>query len=165
MLIKKRHPISSKEMKELLERASGISPRLPEVLDRKKGLELVELASGERVYLQDRRPVLIELGGKLMPALTGLEEALSGIPRVVVDMGAVPFICNGADVMAPGIRSVPEGVKPGDVVIVSDERHGKSLAVGLLMMEREGILRKKKGKAVKNVHHVGDAIWKDLQKI
>lgn len=165
MLIKKRHPISSKEMKEVLDKAAGISPRLPESLDRKKGLEVVELASGERIYLQERRPVLIELDGKLMPALTGSQEVLSGIPRVVVDMGAVPYICNGADVMAPGVRSVPEGVKPGDVVIVSDERHGKCLAVGLIMMERDEILKKEKGKAVKNVHHVGDAIWNDLQKL
>ncbi|MEM2126277.1 MAG: DUF1947 domain-containing protein [Candidatus Methanosuratincola sp.] len=165
MLIKKRHPVSTKEMKEILERASGISPNLPETIDRKKCLEVVELGSGERVYLQDKRPVLIELEGKLMPALTASEGVLAGIPKVVVDMGAVPYICNGADVMAPGIRSVPEGVKPGDIVAVADERHNKVLAVGVLVMEREKIINRERGKAVRNVHHVGDEIWKNMLKI
>lgn len=165
MLIKKRHPISTKEMKELLEAAGKIAPRLPEAVDRKKGLEVAELSNGERIYLQDKRPVLIEAEGKLMPALTGSQDLLSGIPRVVVDMGAVPYICNGADIMAPGIRHVPEGVKVGDIVIVADEKHNKSLAVGIMLMERERVLRKEKGKAIKNIHYVGDEIWKDLQKL
>ncbi len=165
MLVKKRHPVSTKEMKEILERTSSISPKLAEMIDRKKPLEVVELNSGERVYLQEKKPVLIELEGKLMPALTATEEVLSGIPRIVVDMGAVPHICNGADVMAPGIRSVPEGVKPGDIVAVSDERHNKILAVGVLAMEREKILNRERGKAVRNVHHVGDEIWKNMLRI
>lgn len=165
MLIKKRHPVSTKEMKEILERAGEIAHKLPETIDRKKGLEVVELSSGERVYLQEKRPVLIELEGKLMPALTASEGVLSEIPKVVVDMGAVPYICNGADVMAPGIRSVPEGAKPGDVVAVSDERHNKVLAVGVLVMDREKILSREKGKAVKNVHHVGDELWKNMLRI
>ncbi len=165
MLVKKRHPVSTKEIKEILERASRIAPKLPETIDKKKGLEVVELESGEKVYLQEKRPVLIELEGKLMPALTASEEVLSEIPRIVVDMGAVPYICNGADVMAPGIRSVPEGVEPGDIVAVADERHNKVLAVGVLAMERERILNREKGKAVKNVHHVGDEIWKNMCKI
>lgn len=152
-------------MKKILERASKIAPKLPDTIDRKKGIEVVELGSGERVYLQEKKPVLIELEGKLMPALTASEDVLSGIPRVVVDMGAVPYICNGADVMAPGIRSIPEGVKPGDILVVSDEKHNKSLAVGVLIMERERILNREKGNAVRNVHHVGDEIWKNLLKI
>ncbi len=165
MLIKKRHQVSTKEMKKILERVSKIAPKLPDTIDRKKGIEVVELGSGERVYLQEKKPVLIELEGKLMPALTASEDVLSGIPRVVVDMGAVPYICNGADVMAPGIRSIPEGVKPGDILVVSDEKHNKSLAVGVLIMERERILNREKGNAVRNVHHVGDEIWKNLLKI
>jgi PUA domain protein len=50
-------------------------------------------------------------------------------------------------------------LKVGDVVLVVDERHAKGLAVGIMIMDRAEILQRKKGKAIKNVHHVGDEIW------
>jgi PUA domain protein len=87
------------------------------------------------------------------------QQLLDALPKVVVDMGAIPFVANGADIMAPGIRSVQEGAKVGDVVLVVDEKHSKGLAIGVLLIERREILEKRKGKAVKNVHHVGDEIW------
>lgn len=52
-----------------------------------------------------------------------------------------------------------DNVKVEDVVLVVDEKYSKGLAVGILIMDREEILQRKKGKAVKNVHHVGDDIW------
>jgi PUA domain protein len=159
LLIKKRHPISSKELKALLEQIGQICPPLVEGIDRKKDMELIELESGEKLYFQEGKPILIELKGKLMPSLAMPPALLETIPKVVVDMGAVPFVANGADIMAPGIRSVSEGAKPGDVVLIVDEKYSKGLAVGILLMSREEILSKKKGKAAKSVHHVGDEIW------
>jgi PUA domain protein len=61
--------------------------------------------------------------------------------------------------MAPGIRSAAEGIQVGDLVLVVDEKHSKGLAMGILIMERSEVLQKKKGKAIKNVHYVGDEIW------
>jgi PUA domain protein len=80
-------------------------------------------------------------------------------------MGAVPFVVNGADIMVPGIRSVSQNAKPGDVVLVVEEKYGKGLAIGIMLIEREEILKKGKGKAVKNVHHVGDEIWNSAKQI
>ena len=159
MLIKKRHPLSSKDLKSLLEEAKRVCPSLFDHIDKKKDIELVEVAREERIYLQDGKPILIGLEKSVMPSLAMPQALLETIPKVVVDMGAVPFVVNGADVMAPGIRSVADNVKVGDVVLVVDEKHSKGLAVGILIMDREEILQKKKGKAVKNVHHVGDDIW------
>jgi len=159
LLIKKRHPLSSKDLKSLLEEAKRICPSLVGHIDKKKGIELVEVANGERIYLQDGKPILIGLEKSIMPSLAMPQALLDTIPMVVVDMGAVPFVTNGADVMAPGIRSVADNVKVGDVVLVVDEKYYKGLAVGILIMDREEILQKRKGKAIKNVHHVGDDIW------
>lgn len=159
MLIKKRHPLSSKDLKILLEEAKRICPSLVDHINKKEDIELVEVAGGERIYLQDGKPILIGLERSVMPSLAMPQALLDTIPRVVVDMGAVPFVVNGADVMAPGIRSVADKVKVGDVVLVVDEKHSKGLAVGILIMDREEILQRRKGKAVKNVHHVGDDIW------
>ncbi len=163
MLIKKRHPLSSKDLKSVLEEVSKVAPEMLNHIDRKKCIELVELADGEKIYLQDEKPILIEHGGKVMPALSTAPAVLNSLPKAVVDMGAVPFVAKGADVMAPGIRTVSEGVKVGDVVLVVDEKYGKGLAIGTLIMEREEILKKTKGKAVKNIHHVGDEVWNGMK--
>lgn len=165
MLVKKRHPLSSKDLKSILERAKVVCPPLVENIDRKKEIELVELASGEKLYLQDGKPILIEDGDKLIPSLAMPQSLLNSMPEVVVDMGAVPFVVKGADVMAPGIRSVSPDAKTGDVVLVKDEKYSKGLAVGVLLMEREEILHKRKGKAVKNVHYVGDKIWNSAKSV
>lgn len=160
--MKKRHPISSKDLKGIMEEVRKVAPEMLDSIDKKKAVERVELEDGERIYMQDGKPILIEHGGKVMPALTAAPAVLSKIAKVVVDMGAVPFVAKGADIMAPGIRSVTDGAKVGDVVIVQDEKYGKGLAVGILLMERGQILQKVKGKAVKNVHHVGDDVWNGM---
>jgi PUA domain protein len=80
-------------------------------------------------------------------------------------MGAIPFVANGADIMVPGIRSVSSEAVPGDVVLVVDEKYGKGLAIGVLLIDRDAILKKGKGKAVKNIHHVGDEIWNSAKLI
>lgn len=165
MLIKKRHTLSSKDLKELLEEAKKICPALVESIAKKKEMELVELEGGERIYFQEGKPILIWHDGKVMPSLAMPQPLLECIPKVTVDMGAVPFVVKGADIMAPGIRSVSEEAKLGEVVLVVDEKYSKGLAVGILIMSREEILHVRKGKAVKNIHHVGDEIWNSAKSI
>jgi PUA domain protein len=76
---------------------------------------------------------------------------------VIVDSGAVSFIVNGADVMAPGIVDADPEIAPGDPVVVAEERHRKPLAVGVALLP--GSEMRGSGKAVKSVHHVGDELW------
>jgi PUA-domain protein len=78
---------------------------------------------------------------------------------VTVDMGAVRFIRNGADVMSPGIVDADETINPGDFVIIIDERHKKPLGVGTALITGSEMIHKTKGKAVRIVHYVGDKIW------
>jgi PUA-domain protein len=78
---------------------------------------------------------------------------------VTVDMGAVRFIRNGADVMSPGIVDADESIVPGDFVVVIDERHKKPLGIGTALVTGIDMTHKTKGKAVRIVHHVGDKIW------
>lgn len=163
MIIKKRHPLSSKEQKELLEKVREIYPSIYSAIDKKKPVEVMETAKGEVVYLQDSKPLLFDVEGTILPCLRACKEVLDGLPKVVVDMGAVPYIVNGADVMAPGIKTVDGEAVVGGVVVVVEERYGKPLAVGTLLMEPREILEKKKGKAVKNLHHVGDDLWKFME--
>ena len=159
MIIKKRHPLSSKEQKELLEKVRQQYPCIYDKMDRKKTIEVIETAKEETIYLQEGRPLLFSGGGRVVPCLRASQEGLEALPKVVVDMGAVPHIVNGADVMSPGIRGLAGEASVGGVVVVVEERYGKPLAIGTLLMDPKDIWDKKKGKAVKNLHHVGDELW------
>lgn len=160
MVIRGRRFLRSKIVKKLRREVETIPGfDVEELFPRDRGVELVELEGGVEVYLVDGRAHLCRIGGRLVPALPSLLAMPGKLPRVVIDMGAVPHIANGADVMAPGIVKVDEGVKQDDVVVIVDERHGKPIAVGVALMSSEERGSKKKGKVVRNLHHVGDRVW------
>ena len=77
---------------------------------------------------------------------------------VTVDMGAVKFVVNGADVMAPGIVEADPALQPGDWCWIRDEKNKQPLAVGQCLVPGSAMPRGK-GKAVKSIHHLGDKLW------
>lgn len=78
---------------------------------------------------------------------------------VSVDEGAIRFICNGADIMGPGISEADGAIQPGEMVWVRDMKHKKPLAIGKAMVGGAVMASKAPGKAVKNIHYVGDELW------
>ena len=78
---------------------------------------------------------------------------------VQVDMGAVPYVCNGANTMSAGINDVSPEVVKGQYVWIREENHHKPLAIGIALMNAEEILASAKGKAIKSLHYIGDKIW------
>ena len=79
---------------------------------------------------------------------------------VTVDMGAVRFVTNGADVMGPGITEADDDIKEGDLVWIRDEKNKVPLAIGVALRDTAGIRSKEKGKAIQMLHFVGDKLWK-----
>ena len=79
---------------------------------------------------------------------------------VTVDMGAVKFVYNGADVMAPGIVDADPRIAVGDFLWIRDERNLQPLAVGEALMTGAEMNASEKGKSVTSIHHVGDDLWK-----
>jgi PUA domain protein len=117
-------------------------------------------AGAVRVVLADGRAVGFLSGER--PALT-VRGAIAYRPTrrfVTVDMGAVRFVYNGADVMAPGIVEADLAVAVGDLVWIRDERNRQPLAVGEALMTGPEMNVAEKGKAVRSLHHVGDDLWK-----
>ncbi len=78
---------------------------------------------------------------------------------VTVDMGAIRFVMNGADIMAPGITEADSGLQPGDWCWIRDEKNGQPLAIGRCLMAGSDMAGATKGKAVAMVHHIGDKVW------
>lgn len=123
----------------------------------KPRIELTEAQAAE-VLLINGKPLLARLCGRLLPTLA-FDKLLSLLPKIVVDTGAVPHVCNGADVMAPGVVRVHGDFNENDPILVVDERHGKSLAIGVALFSSQTVRSLKQGKVVKNVHYVGDKLW------
>lgn len=77
---------------------------------------------------------------------------------VTVDTGAISFVSDGADVMRPGIADVNDGIEAGDLVAISEESHGKILAIGRTRVDSEDLLGDS-GKVIDSIHHVGDELY------
>ncbi len=105
-----------------------------------------------------------EEGGRLVPHLRLLLERPGALRHVTVDMGAVRFIVNGADVMRPGVVAVEDGIAAGDLVAVVDQQHLKPLAVGEALLGSEAMRAAAGGKVVRTLHHVGDKQWETTNK-
>ncbi|MBS3139855.1 RNA-binding protein [Candidatus Woesearchaeota archaeon] len=82
------------------------------------------------------------------------------LKKVIVDMGAVKFIIGGADVMRPGIVELEEGINKDDLIVVVDQNNKKPLAVGIALLNSDDMRTATSGKVIKNIHYVGDQIWK-----
>ena len=76
-----------------------------------------------------------------------------------VDMGAINFVIKGADIMSPGIVSADETIKPEETIVVIEENHNKPLAIGISLISGKEMVENTKGKAIENLHFVGDPIW------
>jgi PUA-domain protein len=153
----RRYSLKSKEAKQVLSEASQkLKLDLDATFGSKASVEVVESEVG-LIYLIGGKPLLFK-GDSVLPMLT-FNEFVNAAPKVVVDMGAVPFVCKGANVMAPGIRKVEGEFAKGDLVIVIDEKHGKALAIGESMLDSTTMRETKKGPVIKTLHYVSDKIW------
>jgi len=94
--------------------------------------------------------------GEVFPTIKGLLNIDATKSFVTVDMGAVEFVYNGADIMAPGIVDADEDIEEGDLVWIRDIEHKKPLAVGRAMNDGEHMIKAEEGKVVRSLHHVGD---------
>jgi PUA domain protein len=154
----RRYSLRTKEAKQIITQASGkLKVNLETLFGAKANVETVEADFGQ-LLLIDGKPLLFKTGAAVLPTLLA-KEILVHVPKVVVDMGAIPYVCNGADVMAPGIvRYEGEFIK-GDIVLVLDEKHGKPLALGEILYASEEAKSVRQGVVVKNLHYVSDKIW------
>jgi PUA domain protein len=147
-----------KDEKEELNSKIQLDFGQPDFIAKKQNAELIDENGLKRINI-DGTLTFIYINGMLVPALKFLL-ARQILPAVPVDMGAVKFVTSGADVMRPGIKSFPAGLLKDQIVCVVDEKHGKPLAVGAMLMSCDEALKATSGKIIKNLHWVGDLVWK-----
>jgi PUA-domain protein len=154
----RRYSLKTKEAKQILEQISEkLHLNLEDIIGAKANVETVETDFGE-VLLIEGKPMLFKIGGEVSPTLLA-KEILAKVPKVVVDMGAIPHVCNGADIMAPGIVRYEGEFQKDDFVLIIDVKHSKPLAIGKALYNAETAKSTKKGVVIKNIHYVSDAVW------
>jgi PUA domain protein len=151
-MIRNRHAIKKKKGRQLLKKLNDLFGSI-EV----KKFEVAEYDE-KTIYIFDDKIEFVEGEEGIHPVLTS--SVIEHIPSVIVDMGAIPFICNGADVMAPGISDIVDPFERNELVLIRDITHRKVLAIGKAKLSSEDIKLCKKGKVISNIHYVGDNLWK-----
>ena len=149
-LLKKRI-LSRKQLKRFKEEAG------PLISDKIKNVSSAELEDGTIIYLIERNIAFVVRENMILPTLNN--DMIEELPNVIVDMGAIPYVCKGADVMSPGIVKIDGEFEKEALIIVRDVNHGKALAIGKALVSSNNMENMPKGKAIKNLHYVGDKTW------
>ena len=100
---------------------------------------------------------ILKINDDYLPFLSETE-TLEKFPNVMVDMGAVKFMCKGANVMRPGIKKFTEFEKDKLVCIIEESQH-KFLAVGKSIVSSSELETMEKGEVLKNLHYISDKFW------
>ncbi len=90
----------------------------------------------------------VKIGDDILPFLDDIP-ILEKFPYVIVDMGAIKFVCKGANVMRPGITKFSD-FENGQIVCVIEESQNKFLAVGKAKMSSMQLDEIDKGEVIKN---------------
>lgn len=159
--IKNRHKIKDKDIKKIDSELFIIFNQ--NFLDKSSNIEIGDFL-GQRVLIIDGKICFIYYNDDIFFTIHGINKYKPKNNFVVVDMGAIKFVTNGADVMAPGIVDADSNIEENDQVWICDETHKKPLAIGVALISGEQMVAQKKGKAVRVLHHVGDSIWNFVAK-
>jgi PUA-domain protein len=155
--VRKRRRLREKEVKALAEEllaSTGLS-----IFEIGDTVDVAESPEYEVIIVENLIIGFIQ-DAKAFLTVRGLLKYPIAKSFVTVDMGAIKFVINGADVMGPGIVDADIGIQIGDFVWVRDEKNRKPLAVGRALITGTEMKEKKPGKAIKSILFVGDKLWK-----
>ena len=149
----KSHNISKSDISEVIDK---MTKQWRIELPKAKTLVLHELDDSTSLITGDNITA-IRIGEIYLPFLSEVG-LLEKFPKAVVDSGAIKFVCNGANVMRPGIKKFTEFQKD-DIICVVEEVHNKFLAIGKALVSSEEMANISKGEVVKNLHYISDKYW------
>lgn len=149
----KSNLISKSETAELLKQ---VSKKWNVEFPKMKNLKVHQITDDAELVTGNGIKIL-KFNGEFIPFLSETK-TLEKFPYVMVDMGAVKFMCNGANVMRPGIKKYSE-FKKDDLVCIIEESQKKFLAVGKAKADSDELKNMDKGEVIKNIHYISDKFW------
>jgi len=160
--LKNRHRLKQKDTKMYTNKLKNKFGK--DFIDFNSSIEIGNFNEFELIVINNEIDFML-IEGNIFFTLNGINKYKPNQYFIEVDMGAVGFVTNGADIMAPGIVKADLKIEKNDYVWIRDEKHKKPLAIGKALMSGEEIINTKKGKAVKNIHFVGDPLWNFYQQV
>ena len=124
---------------------------------KKDNVEIVDYDNFIMVFINSK-PLFFYHNERIIPTLKFLLENMA-MKKVIVDMGAVKFVVSGADIMRPGIVEIDKDIEEGEPIAVVDVNNKKPLSVGIALYSSQDMQELDSGKAVKNIHYIGDKIF------
>ena len=121
-----------------------------------KNLKVYEI-DDETNLITGKEIKILKIKDEYLPFLSEIL-TLKKFPFVQVDMGAVKFMCKGANLMRPGIKKFSEFSK-NDIVCIVEESQNKFLAVGKSEVDSSELETMDKGEVLKNLHYISDKTW------
>jgi PUA domain protein len=149
----KSNLISKSETSTLLK---TVSDRWKIEFPKIKNLKVHQISNEAQIITGEGIKIL-KINDEYLPFLSETE-TLEKFPNVTVDMGAVKFMCKGANLMRPGIKKFTEFEKDNLVCIIEESQH-KFLAVGKAMVSSSELEDMEKGEVIKNMHYISDKFW------
>ena len=156
LLVKKRSPINKKEAKRIKQ---GLFDTHNVEFPIKAGEYEIATADDFDVIIQNGYIFALIVDDVIHLSVRGLLSATPHSGWVQVDMGAIPYVCNGANVMSAGINDASPEIVEGQYVWIREESQHKPLAVGKSLLSSQEMLNLDKGKAIKALHYIGDKVW------
>ena len=165
MNIRQRHFIKSSEIKALKNEILKYYDQkfVDSIFPSKSRIEVIISEHGDTLYaINNELKIWKSKEHGFIPVLTQLLNKRIQLKKVVVDMGAIKYVANGADIMRPGITRIDPSIQQGDIIEIVDETHDRSLAVGKALYNGKEMEALKSGKVIKNLHTINksDYIWK-----
>ena len=121
-----------------------------------KNLKVHQISNEAQIIIGNGIKIL-KTDEEYLPFLTEIE-MLKKFPNVMVDVGAIKFMCKGANLMRPGIKKFTEFEKD-QLVCIIEESHHKFLAVGKAIVSSTELETMEKGEVIKNMHYISDKFW------
>jgi PUA-domain protein len=155
--VRKRGRMREKDVKVMAETLSAMLG--VNVFGDEDVVDMAESTDFQVVFVNNEIMALV-IEGRPFLTVRGLLKYKPVKRFVTVDMGAVPFVTKGADVMGPGIVDSDPSIQIGDFVWVRDMKFLKALAIGKAIVTGADMLKRQPGKAIKSIVYVGDKLWK-----
>ncbi|MCE7733900.1 MAG: hypothetical protein GPJ54_03410 [Candidatus Heimdallarchaeota archaeon] len=148
--------LSGKDRKKIIQDASILIDNPEELLPRKAPLVRYTFSKGESLILLSGNVLFLEINQLLIPSVKLARKLNLIVPKIIVDLGAIKFVTNGADIMRPGITDVSDDVLEGKLVVIVEERNQSPLAFGKALYDAVDMRNMTGGKCIKNLHWLKD---------
>ncbi|MDH5403694.1 MAG: RNA-binding protein [Candidatus Heimdallarchaeota archaeon] len=152
--------LSGKDVKIILREFEEFIPDLANLLPKKgKTYRYINDKKESAIVVDHKEIMFIELKNQTIPSLRLLKTTKFSFPTVVVDIGAIRFVTNGADIMRPGITQISEEVTEANLVVILEEKNKTPISVGQSKYDAVDLKNMNAGKCIRNLHYLTDEWW------